>query len=108
MTDYRRQLEKAVGAVYAEADLRLARAQMDLLHPETAPHNPGDVQGARRAQERLRARENARAVGRYYGGIWNSLNEAMQQIAEGFRQAQAGARQAGQDARTAYTLGGPK
>ena len=50
--NYRKQLQEAVGRVYAEADKELEALQLDLLKPEEAPHSVRDVE---RLRERARA-----------------------------------------------------
>lgn len=107
MTDYRRELEKAVGAIYAEADLRLERAQMDLMFEATAPHTLEDVRYRRRAIANARAQARAQGVLDAYRTMARNLGNALRQITETFHGAHNGVRQAGQDARNTYTLGGP-
>lgn len=99
MTDYRHQLEKAVGAVYAEADLRLQRAQLDLLRPEQAPHTLYDVKVHRRAEANRAASERLRQIGQYYGLTFNTVRETMRSITGGFRETINP---------NNYTLGAPK
>lgn len=71
--DYERELKKRIGAIYAEADMKLERAQLDLLEPEAAPHTLRDVRTRRVEASNRALEEQFRAIGR-------SLAESMEQI----------------------------
>lgn len=68
--NYRKQLEDAVGAVYAEADKELEALQLDLLKPEEAPHSVRDVERIRAAAARERSRKAIREAAELLGSAY--------------------------------------
>lgn len=88
--NYRKQLQEAVGAVYAEADKELEALQLDLLKPEEAPHSVRDVERLRAAAARERSREALRKSAEILGTAYRARIQAVTEFINTFGAALRG------------------